>query len=253
MKLVCIGSGNVATHMAQAFKSAGHEILQVWSRHIDHADVLAKKVSSSPIADLEAVDVYADLYLISVKDDAIFDIAAKLKNVKGLVVHTSGSTDISIVNVCLRYGVLYPLQTFSLAKALDFSQVPLCIEAGNAVELKLLKNVARELSANVYEVNSEQRRSLHLAAVFASNFSNHLYHLSHLILKDQGLDFGMLKPLIMETAEKVQQAMPLSVQTGPAVRQDEQTIQKHTAMLQGKPQLSEIYKILSDSIKKTHS
>jgi len=253
MKLVCIGSGNVATHMAQAFRSAGHEILQVWSRDMDHANVLAQKIGAVAIADLEAVDVYADLYLISVKDDAISDIAAKLKDVKGLVVHTSGSTDISVLNACSRYGVLYPLQTFSIAKALDFSQVPLCVEAVNTFELKCLKDLARELSTNVYESNSEQRRSLHLAAVFASNFSNHLYHLSNLILNEQGLDFDMLKPLIMETAAKVQQEIPLSVQTGPAVRQDEQTIQRHMAMLQSKPQLSEIYKILSDSIKKTHS
>ena len=253
MKLVCIGSGNVATHMAQAFKDAGVKVLQVWSRQVDHAAVLANKVDAAVLDDLDGADQNADLYLICVKDDAIADVAAKLKNVKGLVVHTSGSTDMSILNGCARYGVLYPLQTFSIAKELDFSQVPLCIEASNTEELETLNGIARRISTNIYKATSGQRRSLHLAAVFASNFSNHLYHLSQLIVEEQGLDFSMLKPLIMETAEKVQQGLPLLVQTGPAIRHDEQTMQKQMAMLQSKHELSEIYKILSDSIKKTHS
>lgn len=253
MKIVCIGSGNVATHFSNAFKAAGSELVQIWSKNPEHAAELAIKTGAKPIADLKEIDNNADVYLIAVKDDAIGEVIAQLSAVKGMIVHTSGATDIDVFPATIaKYGVLYPLQTFSKHKAIDFNQVPLCIEAKDEETLKLLKSIALMLSPLVYEVNSEKRRILHLSAVFACNFVNHLYTLSNEILQKNELDFEILRPLIMETAEKVQNAFPVDVQTGPAIRNDEQTITKHKELLNDMPELKDIYETLSKSIKKTH-
>lgn len=253
MKIVCIGSGNVATHMAQAFKASGATVLQVWSKNQEHALALASKIEASAISDLTQIDASADLYLIVVKDDAIPEIAASLKSVRGLVLHTSGATDILALASIQNHGVLYPLQTFSKARPIDFAEVPLFLEANSESSMDLLRSVAAGISARIYEVDSEKRRILHLSAVFACNFVNQLYALSQDLLVHHGLEFGMLKPLIMETALKVQSAIPREVQTGPAVRGDEQTMNHHLALLGDMPELAEIYRTLSNSIKKTHS
>ena len=253
MKVVCIGSGNVATHFSNAFAAAGMELIQVWSKNQAHAALLADTLGAKAISDKAAIDLHADLYLIAVKDDAIPEMVAALAEVDGLVVHTSGATDLEVFSTSIlkNYGVLYPLQTFSRTKALDFSKVPLCLEAKNETILTTLKNIALQLSPLVYEVNSQQRRILHLAAVFACNFSNHLYAIGQEILEKNQLDFEILRPLILETAEKVQHAFPRDVQTGPAIRHDEQTLLKHKELLNGMPELQVIYETLSKSIKKT--
>lgn len=252
MKVVCIGSGNVATHLANALKAKGVNLIQVWSRDLTNASELAKTINAAATSNLDEIDRSADLYIIAVKDDAIPTISESLKDVNGLVAHTSGATAIDTLTAHRNYGVLYPLQTFSKAKSIDFVNVPLCIEANNADSLELLKKVANKLSSPVYEVNSEKRKILHLAAVFACNFVNHLYVLSDKVVEHFGLDFEMLKPLIMETALKVQTELPINVQTGPAVRNDEQTMIKHQDLLSDMPELKEIYQTLSKSIKKTH-
>lgn len=252
MKVVCIGSGHVATHFSTAIAAAGMELVQVWSQSQDHAQVLADLLGAKAISDKADIDLHADLYLIAVKDDAIPEMAALLGGVNGLVLHTSGATDLNVFPAAMRnYGVLYPLQTFSRTKALDFSKVPLCLEAKNETILTTLKNIALQLSPLVYEVSSQQRRILHLAAVFACNFSNHLYAIGQEILEKNQLDFEILRPLILETAEKVQHAFPRDVQTGPAIRHDEQTLLKHKELLNGMPELQVIYETLSKSIKKT--
>lgn len=252
MKIVCIGSGNVATHFAKAFKESNAEIVQVYSKQYVHATELAGLVGAVPINDLAMADHGADLYLIAVKDDAIASVADQLKNVKGLVVHTSGATDMNVLNGCRNYGVLYPLQTFSRSRGLDFSNVPLCIEGGNETLLKTVQDVALSLTEKVYVVNSEQRKTLHLSAVFACNFVNHMYAISKDLLQAQQLDFELLKPLIIETAAKVQHADPALVQTGPAIRNDLQTMDRHKELLSDSPELVAIYETLSNSIKKTH-
>lgn len=252
MRIICIGSGNVATHMAGAFKKKGHDLIQVWSRNPDHAGALASLVGAKTIADLEGIDLSADLYLIAVKDDAISSVAEVLADVNGLVVHTSGATSINELNVFKEYGVLYPLQTFSKVKEVDFNHIPLCIEAADANSLGKLRTIAEELSTLVYEVDSDKRKILHLSAVFACNFVNHMYDLGAQVLRAHDLEFEMLRPLIMETAVKVQTEMPARVQTGPAVRDDEQTILKHLELLDSLPHLKEIYQTLSKSIKKSN-
>ncbi|HEX3384524.1 MAG TPA: Rossmann-like and DUF2520 domain-containing protein, partial [Mucilaginibacter sp.] len=223
MRITIIGSGNVATHMAAAFKNAGHSIVQTYSRDMQHAALLAYHVKAEPINKLDAINPNTDLFLIAVKDDAIGDIAQKLAKHGKLIVHTSGSTSLEeLKQYTLNAGVFYPLQTFSKTKELDFRTVPLCIEGATEEITKHLEELARTVSNNVYRVHSEQRRILHLAAVFACNFPNYLYYAAGELLREHNLDFNMLRPLILETAVKVQEHLPGDVQTGPAVRNDEQ-------------------------------
>ena len=252
MKIVCLGAGNVATHMANAFKENGAEITQIWSRDLVNARALANEIGAEAISDLKEVDEYADLYLIAVKDDAIAKVAKGLKNINGMVVHTSGATGIDVLQDHKDYGVFYPLQTFSKSQPVDFIRVPLCLEANTEANMSALQMIAMKLSPLIYEVDSKKREILHVAGVFACNFVNHMYELSNQILKKNDLDFEMLRPLIMETALKVQEALPEDVQTGPAMRNDKKTILKHEELLKKTPHLQEIYKNLSNSIKKTH-
>lgn len=248
MKIVLLGSGRVATQLGLALQQAGEEIVQVFSPTQAHASALAEKLRALAVSQLSEVRTDADLYIISVKDDAISELASSLK-VNGIVVHTSGSTDLSILAPSSnQIGVFYPLQTFSEQKRVDFSEVPLALEANKPEVLGVLKKLAKKLSRQVIEMNSEQRMILHVAAVFACNFSNHLYTIAQQLLASQNLDFNLLRPLIAETAAKVQQSLPGEVQTGPAIRKDEKILQKHLNLLSKNPPLQEIYRLLSQSI-----
>ncbi|MET3113999.1 putative short-subunit dehydrogenase-like oxidoreductase (DUF2520 family) [Pedobacter sp. CG_S7] len=254
MKIVCLGSGNVATNLASAFKTSGAEIVQIWSKTLANAQALASVLKSQAIDNLNEIDKDADLYLICIKDDAIIEVASKLTELKGLVLHTSGATGMDVFsNLSLtNYGVIYPLQTFSKNRKIDPSTIPLCIEADSEETLTKLRSIAAKLGPLIYQVNSVDRKILHLAAVFACNFTNHLYQISADILERNHLDFDMLKPLITETAAKVQSALPKEVQTGPAIRNDELTMRKHLQLLKSTPELVNIYETLSKSIKKTY-
>lgn len=253
MNIVLLGSGNVATHLGRAFKMAGQTIVQVWSRELKHAKELADTLASEAVADMDDINRFADLYIIAVKDDAIQDVASKLKIGDKLIVHTSGSTDLKVLEaVSAHTGVFYPLQTFSKNKAVDFRQVPIAIEAGNTEDLAAIKAIADRLSEKVIELSSEQRKALHVAAVFACNFTNHLFAISQQILKAENLDFDLLRPLIAETTLKVQLNDPETVQTGPAVREDGEIISSHLEMLQNKPDLQALYERLSQSIVNLH-
>ncbi|GGE67084.1 putative short-subunit dehydrogenase-like oxidoreductase (DUF2520 family) [Pedobacter psychrotolerans] len=250
MKIVLLGSGNVATHLAQALKSKGEEIVQIYSQNLNHAQLLADRIPCESIDNLKAIKTDADLYIIAVKDDAIESIADHLKAVSGLVVHTSGTTDIQVLSSKVKHaGVLYPLQTFSKTKEVSFEEIPLCIEATDESHLSILQNLASKLSQQVYHLGGDQRKVLHLAAVFACNFTNHLYTLAHQLLQQNDLDFEIIRPLIKETADKVMVSLPEKVQTGPAARGDETTLNKHFSMLNNMPELQHIYQTLSDSIK----
>ena len=253
MKIVLIGAGNVATHLAQALKSRGEEILQIYSQDLNHAKFLADGIPCEPVNDWKLLKTNADLYIIAVKDDAIESIADQLKTVNGLVVHTSGTTDIQVLSSKVKHpGVLYPLQTFSKSKAISFEDIPLCIEAANEADLSILQSLASKLSQKVYHLGGDQRKVLHLSAVFACNFTNHLYALAHQLLQVNHLDFEIIRPLIKETADKVMMNLPENVQTGPAVRVDETTLNKHLSKLNHMPELQHIYQTLSDSIKLMH-
>ncbi|GAC1310939.1 MAG: DUF2520 domain-containing protein [Mucilaginibacter sp.] len=249
MRITIIGSGNVATHMGAALKNAGHQIIQVYSRDMQNAALLAYHIGAEAIDNLDAINPETDMFLISVKDDAIIPIAQTLAKYQKLIVHTSGATDLEVLSaVNYKAGVLYPLQTFSKIREVDFNTVPLCIEGADNDITLLLEQLAQTISKNVYRVNSDQRRVLHLAAVFACNFPNYLYGVASDLLAKQNLAFEMLRPLILETAQKVQNHLPQEVQTGPAIRDDQNTIAAHLQMLHNEPLLQELYNLLSQAI-----
>lgn len=253
MDIVLLGSGNVATHLGRAFKMAGQNIVQIWSPDISHAAELADDVASEAVSDLDDMSRSADLYIISVKDDAIPQIAEKLRLHDKLCVHTSGSTPLDVLlKISSRVGVFYPLQTFSKAKPVDFRSIPIVIEANSPEDTAYIRAVADRLSEKVIELSSEQRRSLHIAAVFACNFTNHLFAVAKQLLNANGMDFDLIRPLIAETVDKIRLSDPGDVQTGPAVRGDVLTINAHMEMLRSEPELMELYKMLSQNIVNFH-
>ncbi|MDB5138426.1 MAG: oxidoreductase [Mucilaginibacter sp.] len=249
MRITIIGSGNVATHLAAAFKNTGHRIMQIYSRDMHNAALLAYHVGAEAIDDLSNISGEADLFVISVKDDAIVTIAGELAKYEKLIVHTSGATDLeALLAFTPKAGVFYPLQTLSKNKEVNFLTVPLCIEGADENITKELEQLARAISNNVYRVNSAQRKILHLAAVFASNFPNYLYGVARQLLAGHQMDFELLRPLILETAQKVQDHLPAEVQTGPAIRNDQATITSHLQLLNDEPALKLIYNVLSQAI-----
>lgn len=249
MRITIIGSGNVATHIAAAFKNAGHSIVEVYSPDLQHASLLAYHVRAGAIDALEDINPETDLFLIAIKDDAIEPVAAKLAKYDKLMVHTSGATDLQAIMVySLKAGVFYPLQTFSKTKEVNFNTVPLCIEGANEQITKQLEELAYTVSEHVYHIHSGQRRTLHLAAVFACNFPNYLYYLAQQLLAEKQLPFDLLRPLISETADKVQGHLPATVQTGPAVRNDGKTMAAHMDLLHENPEMQQLYKLLSQGI-----
>ncbi len=249
MRITIIGSGNVATHMAAALKNAGHNIVQVYSRDLQNAALLAYHVKADAIDDLQHISSETDLFIIAVKDDAIGPVAEQLAKHDKLIVHTSGATDMyALLAFTDKAGVLYPLQTFSKVKEVNFRQVPLCIEGADENISKQIEELAQSISNNIYRVDSSQRKTLHLAAVFACNFPNYLYEVARQLLANNGLDFNLLRPLILETAEKVQERFPADVQTGPAVRNDVGTMNNHLRLLSEQPHLQQIYTLLSQGI-----
>ena len=250
-RIVLIGAGNVATHLGLAFQAKGCEIVQVYSRTEESAKDLAERLQVPYTVSLEEVSVDADLYIVAVKDAALQEVIPSL--VKGredaLFVHTAGSISMDVWKGCARrYGVFYPMQTFSKLRMVDFSSVSFFVEASGSDELRFLKELAMSLSPKVYEASSEQRRYLHLAAVFACNFTNHMYALSASLLEKQGLPFDAMLPLIDETARKVHELPPVQAQTGPAIRRDENVMDKHLAMLSEEPVMREIYEKISKNI-----
>ena len=251
MKVILIGAGNLATHLGKAIFAAGHDVVQVFSRTMPSATALASEVGAQPVSDISDVRSDADLYVVSVKDSAIVElipVLCKGKETK-VFLHTAGSVPMDVFQgMALHYGVLYPMQTFSKQREVDFGQIPCFVESNSEEDVQLLKDIASALSEKVYEASSEQRKSLHLAAVFTCNFTNHMYVLAAELLKKYGLPFEAMLPLIDETARKVHELEPLAAQTGPAVRYDENVIDEHLRMLADEPQMLELYREISENI-----
>jgi len=247
--IVILGAGNVATHLSLALKNANFKIKCVYSKTIQSAKELALKVDAHYTNEINHIPVEADLYIIAVKDDIITSIVDNLNMEYGVVVHTAGSIPISVFeNKFSNYGVFYPLQTFSKTRNVDFSSIPICIEANSKQLENILIQLARQLTTTVELIDSEQRKVLHLAAVFACNFSNHMYSAASEILNSSGITFDLLKPLITETVQKAADNDPVNAQTGPAVRNDQEVISRHLEMLKDNPQFQKIYRFVSDSI-----
>ncbi|WP_207535143.1 Rossmann-like and DUF2520 domain-containing protein [Desertivirga arenae] len=249
MKITLLGSGNVATHLGKALQEKGHTIVQVWSRSIENAIELATQLLAEGVNTFEAILPDADVYIIAVSDTAIGDIAKAFPFRDKLLVHTSGTTGLEVLeSASERIGVFYPLQTFSKQRPLNFKIIPIAIEARDIQIENVLRDLASSISETTVVFDSQKRKALHVAAVFACNFSNHLYSIADGILKDSGLDFSLLRPLIEETASKVQSFFPHEVQTGPAVRNDQMTINKHVEFFKERPELEEIYRLISQNI-----
>lgn len=234
MNIAIIGKGRVATHLGRALSLAGHAVAMCGGRHRD-----------LPVP--EEVDVV----ILAIKDSAISQVAQTLVDSKALVLHTSGSVPMDAI-ASLRRGVLYPLQTFSIDRNVDFRKIPLFLEARTEEDMDLLSQLASAISDTNMPMDSERRRTLHLAAVLCCNFVNHLFSISYDILAEQGIPFSTLFPLMEETLDKVRALPPHDAQTGPAVRWDENVIQSHITML-ANPIHREIYRLISESIHLAHT
>ncbi|AKA36160.1 Rossmann-like and DUF2520 domain-containing protein [Flagellimonas lutaonensis] len=249
LSVIIIGSGNVAFHLFQAFNCVKHtEVVQVVARNKVALDQFAPETDRA--TDFGTIK-NADVYLLAVSDSAIRELIPYLKTKQGVVAHTSGSVPMTVLSETESYGVFYPLQTFSKEKPVNLSEVPICIEGNNATTLSVLGKLAQSLSGNVHEITSEQRRKLHLAAVFANNFANHLFAISAAICEASHVPFDLLRPLIGETADKVRLLPPEEAQTGPATRNDIETMQRHLDEL-ADPLHKKIYQLLSQSIRQVH-
>jgi predicted short-subunit dehydrogenase-like oxidoreductase (DUF2520 family) len=245
IQITIIGSGNVAQHLIKAFsKSEAVEIAQVFSRKKEKLSSLIE--FDKIVSDYEDLKE-SDLYIIAVTDNAIAEVSQQLPFNNQLVVHTSGTASIETLDDKNRKGVFYPLQTFSKNKEIDFSVIPICLEADNTFDFRVLETVAKSISKAVFPINSEQRKALHVAAVFVNNFTNHLYQIGQEICEENQVSFDILKPLIQETAEKIKTLEPIDAQTGPAKRNDSSTIQAHLEYLSNEDQKN-IYRILTQSI-----
>lgn len=249
ISVVILGAGNVAHHLYKAFSASGNVNIKQWyNRNIT---AIASFKNEVAITDDVSQLAEADIYIIAVSDDAIAELSEHLPFENRLVVHTSGSVSAYDLDKKNRRGVFYPLQTFSKSANIDFSTVPICLETLMKKDYMPLKNLAKSITTVTKRVNSDQRAALHLAAVFVNNFTNQLYRVAHEITESQGAEFDLLKPLILETAQKVQHLSPFKAQTGPAKRNDKKTIKKHLKLLENEHH-KDLYKLLTASIKKTH-
>lgn len=253
MRICLIGAGNLATQLGMALSEKGHQLVQVWSRTVKSAAALASKLNCPYTTEVSSISSDTDIYIIAVSDTAIESILAKRNWNNALVVHTAGSIPMRILApYCRNFGVFYPFQTFTITKKVDFCLVPVCIEASSPENLEILNVLAKSISQNIKLFDSDQRQQIHLAAVFACNFVNHLYAIGEELLWEKGIDFEILKPLILETAAKVVDQSPFSSQTGPAIRNDKIIMDKHLSMLNNHPELKTIYGQFSERIIQTH-
>ncbi|MDR3142552.1 MAG: DUF2520 domain-containing protein [Tannerellaceae bacterium] len=250
MKIVFIGAGNLATCVSLEMQRAGMTIAQIYSRSRESAEALAKKLNCQWTIHIGEVIPDADLYIFSLKDTALPEVIAQMKPNDGMWVHTAGSVPMQVFEgKAKRYGVFYPLQTFSKKRRMKLDQTPIFFEVNNPDDMKMLKKIAIALSGNAQELDSEKRKYLHLAAVFACNFTNHMYLLASQILEEQGVSTDLLLPLITETALKLSEMSPEEAQTGPAVRFDKEIMDKQMAMLSDLG-VQTIYRLISQNIYK---
>ncbi|MCL3780395.1 DUF2520 domain-containing protein [Prolixibacteraceae bacterium JC049] len=246
--VVLIGAGNLATQLGLRFKEVGVAIEQVYSRSVDSAKKLADLLSAEFTTETRNI-FSADIYIIALADKAFHSVLENIDFKNALILHTAGSISLTeLKSYSSNYGVFYPLQTFSKERKVEFETIPICVEANSEENLNEIKKLAQLCSKDVREINSEQRKSLHLAAIFCCNFVNHMYHLSAEVTETHAVDFNILRPLIKETVAKIDLMHPKDAQTGPAVRYDENIMDKHLAQLEDEKLMKELYAKLSKSI-----
>jgi len=249
MKIVIIGSGKVATWMGKTFMKNNHEIVQVYSREKKHAENLAAVLKAEYTSELHELNTTANLYLIAIADNGIEEVLSNLPRLKGIIINTSGSMDISILkNVSQNYGVMWPMVsvTKEMSEAEDFAMI---IEASDDETGNKLNSIASLFTNKIIVLSYQQRQLLHLAAVFSNNFPNHLIALAQKLLNENKIDITVLQPMLKNMLEKLQKYPAKELQSGPALRNDTVTMQKHLELLKDKPQLEEIYEVLSESIR----
>lgn len=246
-KITFIGSGNVASNLSIELRNKGYEIVEVWSKSENSAKKLSKKLNCNWSADLKKLK-YTHLFIVSIKDDFIEHVISQIQDKKTPIIHTSGSIGLDVFEENSSFGVLYPLQSFNKEMPSNFKEVPICIESNDKNLEKDLYKMGSHISESVHLINSYQRQILHLSAVFACNFSNHMIRISEEILKENSLDFNLLKPLIYNTINRIHTNSPKKTQTGPAIREDYRTIEKHIELLKDNSQLKRIYSEITDNI-----
>ena len=248
IKVIFLGFGNVNSQLFEALhKAKGVSIKQVFNRnYIKMISPFEDIPFTDDISEIEE----ADVYIIGIPDDAISAFSESLAFQNRLVVHTSGGVSMESLASKNRRGIFYPLQSFSKQRKVDFENIPICIEAENEADLRLLRNLGESISKNVTEISSEKRAKLHMAAVFVNNFTNYLYRMGSEILQENDLPFDLLKPLILETASKIETLSPEEAQTGPAKRNDVKTIEKHLSLLR-KPEHKKFYELFTEALRES--
>ncbi len=248
-RIVLVGAGNLATNLGHALMQSGHTVAQVYSRTEESATALADRLHCAATTAIDGIFADADLYIVSIKDSALAEIAVTLTavNPDALWVHTAGSMPMDTLP-CRRRGVFYPMQTFSKQTIVEFRNIPIFLESSDADDMPLLRVLAENTSDSVYELDSDTRKHLHLAAVFCCNFANHCCTIAADVLSDKKIPFEVMLPLIDRTVEKLHTLTPLEAQTGPAVRYDTNVIDRHLHLLDARPDLQRIYEMMSKSI-----
>jgi predicted short-subunit dehydrogenase-like oxidoreductase (DUF2520 family) len=248
-RITLVGAGNVAWHLGKALSQNGYTISRVLDRTASSSKKLAEVLNAEYSGVPEDGIAGTDACLICISDDAIASVIEQLRPGNNLLMHTAGSVSLDVFKGrAVNYGVLYPLQTFTRDRPLDYSRIPFLTEANTAENLGLVNQLARSVSNYVAEADSTRRLYIHLAAIFASNFSNHMYALAEKIAGEYNMPFELLKPLIAETTAKALDISPLAAQTGPAARGNLKVIEKHLELLKDDPRLQEIYRMISGSI-----
>ena len=249
--IVILGAGNVAFHLTRALIENTCNVRQIFNRTLEHAREIgeANRISyTDKISEIEK----ADIYIIASADSGIEEFSHYIPYDDVLVVHTSGSSPISVLKGDYRKGVFYPLQTFSKERTMRYDNIPFFIEAENPEDLKKLNELGNRISNEVHELNFASRMQVHMTGVWANNFVNHLYYIAGNICEQNNVPFDVLLPLIQETANKVIEMSPKDAQTGPAKRGDQVIIDRHLEALQDDSRLLQIYQILTDSIKRVY-
>lgn len=243
LKVVVLGNGNVATHLCQAFEQSQDVLLL---QNYNRKGLAVLNCNVSVVSNFKNI-ASAEIYVVTYNDDSLFETAEELLNLPGLVVHTSGATPMNVFNKFKNFGVFYPLYSFSKTIPVNFNEIPFAVEANTKNNEGVLIRLAKTISPKVYAINSKQRKSLHVAAVFANNFSNFMFTQAKEICDDHNIDFKMLHPIIAQTLHKIEYTEPKLVQTGPAIRNDEETIIEHLKLLDSTKK--EIYLNITNAIK----
>ena len=239
----------MATHISRHLHFTGHRISCIWSRTREHADKLAAGLGSVGTADPGKVPAKADFYLVAVPDGVIPKVTARFSGSEGIWLHTSGAVSMDVLEKDFNaYGVLYPLQTFTAERPLSLKDTPLLVEGSSQPVTRSIRSLALSMSETVIEMDSSRRLVIHLAAVFANNFANHMVTIAGQILKDHESDLSLLAPILKETAQKIAHMGPAGAQTGPALRNDQATMQKHLELLKGYPEWEKLYTFISRDI-----